>query len=80
MLALEVHKSFYVHRGPYLMTREQMFQVLNISQRTFNEMTDPKSDKYDPDFPKPCKLFTGKKLRYSSVDVDAYILKLSNAS
>jgi predicted DNA-binding transcriptional regulator AlpA len=67
-------------KGPYFMGREELFAKLAISQSTFDALTNPKSQHYDPDFPKPCRLFTGQKLRYSSVDVDAYILSLSHNS
>lgn len=67
-------------KGPYFMGREELFAKLAISERTFNNLTNPDSDEYDPDFPKPCSLFTGKKYRYSSIDVDAYILSKSHTT
>tara|TARA_Y100000780_G_scaffold151530_1_gene136411 strand:+ start:1447 stop:1683 length:237 start_codon:yes stop_codon:yes gene_type:complete len=67
-------------KGPYFMGRDELFAKLAISEATYRALTNPKSEHYDPEFPKPCRLFTGQKLRYSSVDVDAYILSLSHSS
>lgn len=67
-------------RGPYFMTKDELFAKLAIGRTTFEALTNPSSPDYDEDFPKPVSLFTGRKLRFSSLDVDAYIAKLSHST
>lgn len=52
---------------------KELCKTLDISKDTYYKLINPKSDDYDPDFPAPCTLFTGKKLRWTSIDVDNYI-------
>lgn len=61
-------------RGPYFMSQAQLFAKLGLGRSTYEKLTNPSSEYYDPDFPKPVNIFTGKKLRYSSIDVDRYIM------
>lgn len=65
-------------RGPYFMSQAQLFAKLGLGRSTYEKLTNPSSEYYDPDFPKPVNIFTGKKLRYSSIDVDRYIMANSN--
>nr|WP_305763394.1 hypothetical protein [Alteromonas macleodii] len=65
-------------RGPYFMSQAQLFTKLGLGRSTYEKLTNPSSEYYDPDFPKPVNIFTGKKLRYSSIDVDRYIMAHSN--
>lgn len=65
-------------RGPYFMSQAQLFAKLGLGRSTYEKLTNPSSEYYDPDFPKPVNIFTGKKLRYSSIDVDRYIMAHSN--
>lgn len=70
-------------RGPYFMSQAQLFAKLGLGRSTYEKLTNPSSEYYDPDFPKPVNIFTGKKLRYSSIDVDHYIMahsKLTDAA
>lgn len=61
-------------RGPYFMSQAQLFAKLGLGRSTYEKLTNPSSEYYDPDFPKPVNIFTGKKFRYSSIDVDRYIM------
>lgn len=54
-------------------------EKLCISRKTYYEVVNPTSNIYDPDFPKPVDVFTGNKLRFSSIDVDNYILQHSHS-
>lgn len=65
-------------RGPYFMSQVELFAKLGIGRSTYEKLTNPSSEYYDPDFPKPVSIFTGKKFRYSSIDVDRYIMAHSN--
>lgn len=70
-------------RGPYFMSQAQLFAKLGLGRSTYEKLTNPSGEYYDPDFPKPVNIFTGKKLRYSSIDVDRYIMahsKLTDAA
>ena len=61
-------------------TKEQLLETLCISTTTYYEVTKKGHENYDPHFPKPVDVFTSKKLRFSSVDVDNYILRYSHSS
>ena len=67
-------------RGPYFMSQNELFAKLGVGRSTYEKLTNPSSEHYDPDFPKPVSLFTGKKFRYSSIDVDHYIKMKSHVS
>lgn len=67
-------------RGPYFMSQNELFSKLGVGRSTYEKLTNPSSEHYDPDFPKPVSVFTGKKYRYSSIDVDHYIRMKSHFS
>lgn len=68
----------YIYTGLHFIGQEELFNRLAIGRTTFEQLTDPKHENYDPDFPKPSNLFTGRKYRYSSLDVDAYVRSKSH--
>jgi predicted DNA-binding transcriptional regulator AlpA len=59
-------------------TKAELLAKLRISESTYKEVIKPDHPNYVPDFPKPVSIFTSNKHRYSSVDVDAFILKYSH--
>ena len=60
--------------------KEELFAKLKISKSTYANVMDKENDQYIHDFPKPVQLFTSNKLRWSSVDVNNFILKYSHTS
>ena len=60
-------------------TKDQLLETLCISTTTYYEVTNKKHANYDKDFPKPVDVFTSNKLRFSSIDVDNYIIKHSHS-
>lgn len=63
----------------HFVSKAQLLERLGMSKETYYKVTNKNNEQYDPDFPKPVNLFTGNKLRFSSVDVDNYILKYSHS-
>lgn len=57
---------------------KELLETLDISKGTYYNLINEKHKDHDPDFPKPCNLFTGKKLRWTSIDVDNYIASKSH--
>ena len=60
-------------------TKEQLLNTLCISTTTYYEVTNKQHKNYDESFPKPVDVFTGNKKRFSSIDVDNYIIKHSHS-
>ena len=61
-----------------LIDKKQLLAILKISEDTYKKAINPKHDLYVPDFPKPVRLFTGNKHRYSVIDVEHFIKKYSH--
>jgi predicted DNA-binding transcriptional regulator AlpA len=53
-------------------------EVLCISQSKYYAMRNKESEVHDPDLPKVINPFNDNKLRFYSVDVEAYIVKRLN--
>lgn len=62
------------------LTKAELLAKFKMSNHTYRAVNDEKSPDYIPDFPKPVKCFTGNKHRFSSLDVDAFIMKHSNVA
>lgn len=58
-----------------LLDLSQLCEVLAISKSRYYEIKKEGSDNYDPDLPKPVKVFNDNKLRFYSDDVETYIMK-----
>ncbi|WP_438863799.1 hypothetical protein [Neptunicella sp.] len=63
-----------------LISKKQLMDQLGISSTVYYSVTKPDSPDYIPDFPKPVNLFTGKKLRFNSVEVEQFIMRHSNSA
>jgi hypothetical protein len=49
--------------------------ALRISQSKYYAMRNPKSNIYDPELPRVVNPFNDNRLRFYSVDVEAYVVK-----
>lgn len=64
-----------------LLSLNDLCERLAISPSTYRKYADPANEEYLNDFPKPVTVFDSqKKLRFSSVDVDNFILKHSHTN
>jgi len=52
---------------------KELCRRMCISRGSYYDITNVKHEKHDSSFPVPVTVFTSTKLRFSSIDVDAYI-------